>query len=207
MFKGKIKIIDSNNKIEKNILDGCRDELKKIFTKAIPKIRADVINLTVDALSKSPEIQSLKYGILKFDFGLTEDPTTAIIYAVANSIDVYFKGLRLNKNSTSNVLSIYIQPSDFQNLLNLSEAYSVVELGNSLPWLKWLLTAGDAVLIKGYHVEYGNNPNSRSGGAIMVPKSIFKVNSTFSGTEDDNFITRALANYDKELATIVEKSI
>jgi len=41
----------------------------------------------------------------------------------------------------------------------------------------------------------------------MVPKSIFKVNSSFSGTEDDNFITRALANYDKELATIVEKSI
>ena len=70
MFKGKIKIIDSNNKIEKNILDGCRDELKKIFAKAIPKIRADVINLTVDALSKSPEIQSLKYGILKFDFGV-----------------------------------------------------------------------------------------------------------------------------------------
>lgn len=207
MFKGKIKIIDSNNKIEKNILDGCRDELKKIFAKAIPKIRADVINLTVDALSKSPEIQSLKYGILKFDFGLAEDPTTAIIYAVANSIDVYFKGLRLNKNSTTNILSIYIQPSDFQNLLNLPEAYSIIELGNSLPWLKWLLTAGDAILIQGYHVEYGNSPSSRSGGAIMVPKSIFKVNSTFSGTEDDNFITRALANYDKELATIVEKSI
>lgn len=207
MFKGKIKIIDSNNKIENNVLDACRDELKKMFTKAIPKIRADVINLTVDALSGSPEIQSLKHGTLKFDFGLTEDPTTAIIYAVANSINVYFKGLRLNKRSTTNVLSIYIQPSDFQNLLNLPDAYSVTELGNSLPWLKWLLTAGDAILIKGYHVEYGNSPNSRSGGAIMVPQSIFKVNSAFSGTEDDNFITRALANYDKELATIVEKSI
>lgn len=207
MFKGKIKIIDSNNKIENNVLDACRDELKKMFTKAIPKIRADVINLTVNALSGSPEIQSLKHGALKFDFGLTEDPTTAIIYAVANSINVYFKGLRLNKRSTTNVLSIYIQPSDFQNLLNLPDAYSVTELGDSLPWLKWLLTAGDAILIKGYHVEYGNSPNSRSGGAIMVPKSIFKVNSAFSGTEDDNFITRALANYDKELATIVEKSI
>jgi hypothetical protein len=207
MFKGKIKIIDSNNKIEKSILDACRDEAKKIFTKAIPKIRADVINLTVDALSKSPEIKSLQYGTLKFDFGLTSDPTTTLIYAIANSVDVYFKGLKLNKNSTTNVLSIYIQPSDFQNILNLPDAYSVTELGNSLPWLEWLLTAGDAILVKDYHVEYGNYSQSRSGGAIMVPKSIFKVNSSFSGTEDDNFITRALANYDKELATIVEKSI
>lgn len=207
MFKGKIKIIDSNNKIEKSILDACRDELKGIFNKAIPKIRADVINLTVKALQGSPEIQSLKGGLLKFDFGLVDDPTQAIIYAIANSVDVYFKGLRLNKRSTTNVLSVYIQPSDFQNLLSLPDAYSVTELGNSLPWLKWLLTAGDAILIKDYHVEYGNNPNSRSGGAVMVPKSVFKVNSAFSGTEDDNFITRALANYDKELATIVEKSI
>ena len=207
MFNGKIKIIDSNNKIEKNILDACRDELKKIFAKAIPKIRADVINLTVDALSNSPEIQSLKDSTLKFDFGLASDPTTTIIYAIANSVDVYFKGLRLNKRSTTNVLSVYIQPSDFQNILSLPDAYSVTELGVALPWLEWLLTAGDAILVKDYHVEYGNYSQSRSGGAIMVPKSVFKVDSSFSGTESDNFITRALANYDKELATIVEKSI
>lgn len=207
MFKGKIKILDSNNKIEKNILDACRDELKKIFNKAIPKIRADIINLTIKSLSTSPEIQSLKSGVLKFDFGLAEDPTESIIYAVSNSIDVYFKGLRINKNSTTNILSIYIQPTDFQNLLNLPEAISVTELGNSLPWLKWLLTAGDAILIKDYHVEYGNYPQSRSGGAVMVPKSIFKVNSAFSGTEEDNFITRALSQYDKELSEIVEKNI
>jgi len=207
MFKGKIKILDSNNKIEKDILDACRDELKKIFNKAVPRIRADVINLTIKALSSCPEIQSLKGGILKFDFGLADDPTETIIYAISNSIDVYFKGLRLNKNSTTNVLSIYIQPTDFQNLLNLPQATSVTQLGNSLPWLKWLLTAGDAILIKDYHVEYGNYSQSRSGGAIMVPKSAFKVNSSFSGTEEDNFITRALSNHEKEIAEIVEQNI
>jgi hypothetical protein len=41
----------------------------------------------------------------------------------------------------------------------------------------------------------------------MVPKGLFKVNSAFSGTEDDNFITRALNKYQDKIAQAVEKNL
>ena len=81
------------------------------------------------------------------------------------------------------------------------------EAGASLPWLQWLLTAGDAIIVTGYSVEYSGSPTSRSGGAIMVPKGVFKVDSSFSGTADDNFISRAINKYQDRIKESVEKNL
>ena len=203
----RLKIIDSNSKIEKSILAASETEIKAIFQKAKTKIHARIINLVIDALSKSPEIISLQSGTLKYDFGLDVDPTQEIIYAVANSTYVYFKNFRFNKNSVTNILSVYIQPDDFRNLLSSGFAQSITNKGEALPWLSWLLTAGDAIIITQYHVDYGPYNTSRSGGAIMKPGGIFKVNSEFSGTVDDNFITRAIKGYESQITDIIRTSI
>lgn len=207
MSNVKLKIVDSNSKIEKSILAASETEIKAIFQKAKTKIHAKIINLVVDALSKSPEIISLQLGSLKYDFGLDSDPTQEIIYAVANSTYVYFKNFRFNKNTVTNVLSVYIQPSDFRNLLSSEFAQVVTNNGQTLPWLSWLLTAGDGIIITQYHVDYGIYSTSRSGGAIMKPGGVFKVDSEFSGTIDNNFITRAIAGYESQITDIIRTSI
>jgi hypothetical protein len=206
-LKGKLIIKESNLEIERRILASSQVEIKKLFQKAKVKIHAEVINLIIEALSNSPEILSLRDGKLRLDFGLTEDPTTDIIYAIANSVYVYFKDFKFSKNSVNNVLSIYIQPSDFSNLLSQEFASVVTNKGESLPWLKWLLTQGDAVIITQYHVDYGNYDSSRSGGAIMKPSGFFKIDSAYSGIEEDNFITRALDRYETRIAEIVRNSL
>jgi hypothetical protein len=203
----KITLVDSNFKIEQNILKAMEDELKVILNKARPKIHAEIINLVIGALEACPEIQSLQGGKLQMDFGLSEDVTHEIIYAIANSTHVYFKNVRLYKKSASAALSVYIQPEDFRNILSLSGASVKTDKGQTIPWLEWLLTAGDAVLITQYHVDYGNYPKSRSGGAVMKPSGIFKVDSAFSGTAEDNFITRALEKKQDEILNIIRKSI
>lgn len=203
----KLKIIDSNVKIEKSILGASETEIKNIFQKAKSKIHAKIINLVIEALSKCPEIISLQSGSLKYDFGLDVDPTQEIIYGVANSTYVYFKNFRFNKNSVTNILSVYIQPEDFRNILNSGFSQTVTEDGNVLPWLSWLLTAGDAVIITQYHVDYGAYNTSRSGGAIMKPGGVFKVDSEFSGTIDNNFITRAITGYENQITDIIRTSI
>jgi hypothetical protein len=120
---------------------------------------------------------------------------------------VYFKYFRFTKTGATSVLSVYIQPEDFQNLFSLPSAVTETEKGAVLPWLQWLLTAGDAILIVDYHVSYGPYPTSRSGGGIMTNGGVFKVDSQFSGTQDNNFITRALEKKQKEILSIIERSV
>ena len=97
-----------------------------------------------------------------------------------------------------------MQPSNFANLLSLPEASQPIE-GGSLPWLSWLLTAGDSIIIANFGVEFGSFPQSRTGGARMAQKAApYKVNSAFSGTEDDNFITRSISVASGEIRRIIK---
>lgn len=205
MINGKFKIIDSTAKIEANIFKSLYDGMKLLLTRAKPKIESQIKNLVREALIKSPEISSLQSGKLKFDFGLDSDPTGQIIESIVNSVHVYFKDFKLSKSGYSNTLNVYIQPSDFNNLLTLSVANQITEKGVELPWLSWLLTAGDAIIITQYHVEYDSV--GRSGGAHMIPGGIFKVDSAFSGTIDNNFITRSLEGYEDAISDILRKNI
>lgn len=207
MLKGKIIIKDSNEKIEKNFLSASEKELKTIFQSAKPKIESGIKNLVLSALLNCPEIKSLQSGQLRLDFGLPIDPTNEIITAVVNSTYVYFKNFRFTKYTVKNVFSIYIQPSDFRNLIDNAYANVITEQGEVLPWLEWLLTAGDAVVISGYSVEYGPNKNSRTGAAVMVPVGFFKVDSQYSGTVENNFITRALQGKENEISEIIRKNL
>ena len=207
MSNVKIRILDSQQKIENEILKVSETEIKKKFQSAKPKIESKIKDIIVRALSECPEIVSLRSGTLMLDFGLVIDPTTDIIYSVANSTHVYFKNFRFNKNTVTNVLSVYIQPEDFRNLLTSGFAQTITNNGQVLPWLTWLLTAGDSIVITQYHVDYGMYAASRSGGAIMKPGGVFKVDSEFSGTVDNNFITRAIKGYEGEITDIIRNSL
>ena len=132
----KIRLLDSSQKIEKNILAASEKENKILFQRAKPKIESEIKQLIVEALSSCPEILSLKNGQLKYDFGLVIDPSEEIIYAVANSAHVIFKNFRFTKQEVKNVFSIYIQSSTFNNLLSLAVSNVITERGEVLPWLE-----------------------------------------------------------------------
>ena len=119
MLKGKIKILESDSTIQKNILESLKSGIKIIMNRGKPKIESAVKAIVVKALSGSPEIRSLQSGKLRLDFGLDTDPTTEIIYSIANSTHVSFKDFQLKMTGTSVAFNIYIQPTDFQNLFSL----------------------------------------------------------------------------------------
>ncbi len=84
-------------------------------------------------------------------------------------------------------------------------ATQAIKNGN-LPWLKWLLTLGDAIIIADYGVQYG--PFGRTGEARMTRKyAPFKVNTKYSGTADNNFISKALGNYSSEIQQVIVKAL
>ena len=198
----KINIIESDRDIQKKINAALAKEVNKslAFTSRVLKSRIEPIIRS--ALLSSPEISSLKGGILKAEFGLISDPTGAIINAIISSLKVDF--VKVDKTFSGGIV-IVMQPDNFANLFSLSGAEQPLDDYGSLPWLQWLLTLGDAVIITDYGVEFGNLPGSRTGLAVMRRgKAPYKVNSAFSGTPENNFITRAITRVRSQIVRIIE---
>jgi hypothetical protein len=71
-----------------------------------------------------------------------------------------------------------------------------------LHWLDWLLRQGSAVIVSGY--QYTPKRDGRSGGGVMTMGSLWRVPPQFAGTLQNNFITKALSNREKELTVILK---
>lgn len=157
------------------------------------------------AISRSPAIQALRDGILKADFGLTIDPGPQIVNSVVESTSVTYKTLTKSGNKILGGYTITVQPSDYSNLYGLGVSKQSIE-GGELPWLNWLLEAGDKILIVDFGVEYGEF--GRTGMAHMTEESRpFKVNSTYAGTQSDNFITKALQTNQIQITNAIIKAL
>ena len=202
-----VKFLESNSQLEKQIRKALADEINKTLKPQVTQLETKLKPVFRSALQKSPEINSLSSssGTLRLEFGLDSDPSAAIINAVIESLNVEW--VKVNPTNFLGGLIVTIQPSDFNNLLTLPQANQSI-IGGSLPWLSWLLTLGDTVIITGYGVEFGSFPNTRTGQAKMSTKfAPYKVNSAFSGTIDDNFITRAIEKTTPEVEKIIRRML
>lgn len=187
----KIKNVDQ---MKQEIIKILEKQSQDLIEKNRPKIRSAIKPLIIDAILDCEEIKSLQNGILKYDFGLNFDPSYVIAWSIADSSRVRY----IKTSAYSAGFIIEIQPGSHENLLSLKEAYQETEMGE-IPWLKWLLHMGDSVIIGDFGVKYTNS--GRSGGAIMIKNynAPFRVDSNYSGTAENNFITRALNNKINEI--------
>jgi hypothetical protein len=202
-----MEIIQSNAKLRATMNKLLAKEGNRALKNASPRIKRKIKSLVLVAMASCEEIKSLSSGSLKYDFGLTTDPADEIVNAVANSVSVTVRKITSSGGRFSGGVTVGIQPSGYQNLLTLSVGAQEIEAGGSLPWLSWLLTQGDSIIITEYGVTYGSGLG-RSGGAKMSTKSApFKVDSRYSGTPENNFITRALAPYQSQISAIIKEEL
>jgi len=196
-----IKLLESDRQIADKINKSLAKVFNKSMAKAVPEIKSKVKNVISGALYASDEIKSLSGGLLAADFGLTFDPSNAIVSSVVSTINIQVQNARSTPAAIKGGFILTMQPSDFNNLFSLPISQQPIE-GGSLAWLQWLLTLGDTIIIGNFGVEYG--PHGRTGKAHMVKRARpFKVNSSFSGTIDNNFITRAVATVSKDIKSII----
>tara|TARA_R100000700_G_C3178635_1_gene154509 strand:+ start:4746 stop:5360 length:615 start_codon:yes stop_codon:yes gene_type:complete len=197
-----IKLIESDKAIQQKINKALVKQINRSISKNLPSAQRKILTLIRTSLNSSPEMQSLRTGILKLEFGLDKDPTFDIIESIMSSLEIKFSPI--NPRDFSGGILIVLQPSDYRNLLSMPAAYQQID-GGSLPWLSWLLTLGDTVIITRFGVEIGDFPDSRTGGARMTQKAApYKVNSAFSGTTEDNFITRSVARVSNQIRGIIK---
>ena len=191
----------------KALLGALVKQVDSLFSSKVTVVRTSLFEVIKDCVYNSSEMESVRSGQLRLDFGLTQDPTESISIAVAKSVDVTVKKSYLSGRKIAGGLEVKIQPADYLNILTIPEAVNIIEDGKALPWLSWLTSYGNQIIIVDFGVEYVQG-KGRTGGAIMTTDARpFRVDPSFSGVPYDNFITRSiLLNIDK-IQNVIKDSI
>jgi len=196
-----LRLTDSIKNIEMEINKGIADYVNKKLSSNQNRIINSIRSLVPNWILAQPEMISLASNdptSLAGYFGVVGDASsiaTKIAISVADSLTFKLDNF---KNNLNGGFEVYIQPTTFINLLGIQDGRSVYAGGN-LHWLDWLLTKGDEIIISNY--QY--NPQTglgRSGLGNMIPGGVFRVPPQFSGTANNNFVTRALIGNEQDKA-------
>lgn len=209
-LRGNVFIVESTNEIEGKILRALKPELNKYLEKVFNKVKSQIVNSVVNAITSAPEYNSLLSGDLKYEFGLPDsDSRVSSIINFWKKINTDYKSISINNNKLSGGFTINMINSDYSDVINSAAAVLTTEKGVDLNWLEWLLLFGNRTIIKDYVVEFGVNPRSRTGRAIMrgVQKGKWSVPNEFSGTKNNNWITRAIDSVDTEINSILKEAM
>lgn len=203
-----IVITDSISKIEKEINRAIAEAINNEISQKLNSILNSMKALIPSWIASQPEIISLKSSdptSLAGQFGLNKSPSSivdSIIQSVVNATEIKF--VPYSKNLKGG-LELRFQPSTFINLLALPDGHTIYN-GGDLHWLDWLLKRGDNIIV----VNYQYNPRTglgRSNLGNMIPGGSFRVPPQFSGTDSDNFITRAFLGQaqEKQITDIIKR--
>ena len=194
-----IKILDSIKSIEKKVNKAIAQEANKKIKKNSGAIQDRARAFAVSSLIAQPEIASLAGGELAGAFGIQVQTSVSAISAITSSFaQSIYSEVKQFSNDLKGGIFIYFQPDNFTNLLNLPQGHTIYAKGD-LHWLQWLLERGDEIIVAGYDYE-ASTGRGRSGLGFMDKGGAFRVPPQFSGTKDDNFISRALIGKAQEQA-------
>jgi hypothetical protein len=205
-----IKILDTDKQIEQNVNAAIADAINDIISRNLKSIETSVKSLIPSWILSQPEMVSLQStdpSSLAGQFGIQGSVSSIvnnIVQAVANATSINF--VKYTKKLKGG-LELQFQPTDFNNLLSLPDGHTRYR-GGDLHWLDWLLKRGDNIIV----VNYQYNPQTglgRSGLGNMIGGGSFRVPPQFSGTDADNFITRAFigSNQERQISDLIQRAL
>jgi hypothetical protein len=210
IIRSKISLEESSDQIEEKILRALRPEINKYLKGVFDKVKPQIINIVTNSIINSPEYASLLSGDLKYEFGLPDsDSRINTILQFWKKINTEYKTVSIQNKKLVGGFVINMIDKSYSDVLNLSVSSLTTEKGSVLNWLEWLLLFGNKTIIKDYTVEIGPNPRSRTGKAIMkgVQRSKWSVPSQFSGTPNNNWITRAIDSVIPEINKLFNQEL
>jgi hypothetical protein len=211
IMKISLKLLESDDEINRRILNALVLEIDSIFKKSIKPIRTKIIEEVKKALMSEPEYQSLISGQLKYEFGIpVSSKVNDIIEIWSSNINIEYKPIKINSRGLSGGFLLNMIRDNFDDVLGNESAIVVDSVsGITLPWLEWLLLYGGKIIVKNYKVRMGSNRNSRTGMAIMVESegNNWRVPPEFAGTLTNNWVTRAINKLDNKIISILESEL
>lgn len=193
-----VKLLDSISNITNKINRSLAEELNKRIQAKKSFIIQQSAMLASEAIMGSNTMRAIADGTLSGMLGMYAGSESGAISAIADAvsssvtveyraIDKYLKG----------GLKINFQPSTFVNILTLPQGHVNIENGD-LHWLEWLINKGDMPIVSNFSYK-PQSGSGRSGRGTMTAGGYFAIPTAYSGTKDDNFITKALRSKEMEI--------
>lgn len=193
----QIQIIETTDQIKAKIIFEVREEVDRRFRSKYSVVSSKIGNIIANAITDAPASRSIVNGQLKVDFGLDELESSKVISEIIDIVRASTY-ITLNTNVKTNLIfsmTVGVNPENFvRNLSNELRYTSNGKYYIEIPWMKWLLTMGTAIIIDDYRVMYQSG-KGRSDGGIMISSANsegFRVDPSFAGTANSNFITKAI---------------
>lgn len=206
-----LNLLDNNTTITSNILQALIPEINSYMTKSVSKLRKILPSIIRNAITNTPEYDAILNGKLQYELGIS-DPAqklAGLLDLWSTNISITYNAPRASKIRIVSSFSVNMIRVDFSDVLYSDYAIVVDGLrGYSLPWLEWLLLYGNKTIVKNSKVVFGPNRSSRTGFALMRESSeSWKIPSQYSGTIDDNWITRAIDRYGNDIEQAIDSAL
>ena len=207
----EMKLLQSNSEIENMILSAIRDNIDQAFNKALRTLQKSIPLEIHRAITSEPEYASLIGGVLQYELGIPDavKKVNNIVSVWTNNFHVEASPITISGSRITGGFSINMIKENYEDVLGSEDAFVVDDAKSlRLPWLEWLLLYGGKIIVRSYEVQIGPNPNSRTGLAIMKPsKKNWRVPAEFSGTKENNWVTRAIDRLDESIPNLIQKEI
>lgn len=201
--------IQNPNQVEKDIIKAIDRHLTSKMSGIHTRIATRTSELIREELMASSETNSILSGKLRAELGVADASSEleSIFDAIAQKVKVSVKKTTSSSRGVSMHVKISAVPLDIDSIAGSLGTYTTKK-GTQIPWFKWLTTLGDRVIVRDYITETGKPRVSRTGDMIMVKgKSGWRVPPEFSGTEEDNFVTRATDKILPKLGDFIRKTV
>jgi hypothetical protein len=189
--------------IERYILEEIRLQLKDKLRGLDLVISAELKKLLKEAIERCSVYDELvnKRQELYFELGAVNSPEAMydLIRVVQETVYVAPPIIRKLGKKINMSMGLSALNTDFSQALSISSGKYMSINKNAeeteIPWLKWLLSSPP--LIHGWDVMFKSALASRTGGAIMIQTKSggWKLPIEFAGNLKDNFVTRAVKEY------------
>lgn len=209
-MKINLKILESDQQINKAILDALLPEVTTFMNNGISIIKKELPVILQNAIINTPEYASLLNGKLKYEFGIPDSNIKLdnLINAWIENIRYPYMKPTIVGNKIKSTFEVHAVRVDFAEVLYTDDALVIDAIrGYNLPWLEWLLLEGNKTIISKQEVVIGPNKFSRTGNALMRNSNkSWKVPSEFSGTINNNWITRAIDGVESSIESLLNKA-
>lgn len=208
-----LQLVETTQEIRNAIIEASIPIINAMLIRVATVAKPTVQHIVEEEIKSSPEYQSMvdSGGKLRGALGLVDpmNQLDAIIDILKSDIEMVSVPAQKTGKTITGGFRLEVVRGNYENLLNSRIATFVSENNYLVPWLEWLLTAGKSRVVQDYVIKYGPSPFSRTGLAVMAKKTGggFSVPGEFAGTQENNFITRALERANAKILAIIQKAM
>ena len=201
-----VKLVEPDNIIERKMLEALVRAINKNLNRIANKTQKEIGELIARYILDSEIADQLRTGnTLAAHFGLRPGQGESAVDQIATTIQTSIKvrpmkAQRQGKQIKGGFEVGFLREDLVATLNSLAIANIYSNDGSPLPWLDWLLTRGDDIIVTGHSITFSDD--GRSGLAVMVQDNsgFWRVPPEYSGTEENNWLTREIVRNSRELS-------